>query len=141
MEFLPGCCDGLEDWRTWHRIIDHGSTVWFGHEPVSPVAERFGHIVRLTVDAQQADSPVIELSVTELAGLIGDAERDLTDFLALAADWAAEHLPDHAGPVTAALARLLGLPVPVVPSAPSTFSNPSVTPGSATGGAGSDRQA
>lgn len=84
--FLPGCCDGLEDWRDWHQLIDGGSTLWFGHNPVSPVAERFGDTVRLTVDAEQSDSPVIDMSVTELHRLLADAERDLADFLALAAD-------------------------------------------------------
>ncbi|MEV5492605.1 hypothetical protein AB0L47_32315 [Streptomyces bobili] len=46
--FLPGCCDGLEDWRDWHQFIDDGSLLCIGHDPVSPVAERFGDTVRLT---------------------------------------------------------------------------------------------
>ncbi|MFJ3881016.1 hypothetical protein ACIPW5_26680 [Streptomyces sp. NPDC090077] len=107
--FLPGCCDGLEDWRDWHRFIDDGSRLGFGHDP-SPVAERFGDTVRLTVNAEQSDGPVIELSVTALRHLLAGAERDLADFLALAADWASEHLPEHCVPVTAALGRVLGLP-------------------------------
>ncbi|MFJ8622289.1 hypothetical protein ACIRD3_05525 [Kitasatospora sp. NPDC093550] len=114
--FLPGCCDGLEDWRDWLRFLDEGNALWFGHDPVSPVAERFGETVRLTVDACRSDSPTIELPVTELRRLLADAERDLTDFLALAADWSATRLPDHAAAVTAALARLFGLPLPAVPS-------------------------
>ncbi|MFC9246099.1 hypothetical protein ACFT7S_19465 [Streptomyces sp. NPDC057136] len=112
--FLPGCCDGLEDWRDWHQLIDDGGALWFGHDPVSPVAERFDETVRLTVDAERTDSPVIELSVTEFRHLLADAERDLTNFLALAADWISQYLPDHATPVTAALARLLDLPMPAV---------------------------
>ncbi|MFB9523722.1 hypothetical protein [Streptomyces cremeus] len=112
--FLPGCCDGLEDWRDWQQFIDDGSVLGFGHAPVSPIAERFGDTVRLTVNAEQSDSPVIELSVAELHDLLADAERDLADFLALAADWASRHLPDHCAAVTAAIARLVDLPAPAV---------------------------
>ncbi|MER5402949.1 hypothetical protein [Streptomyces sp. NPDC002599] len=112
--FLPGCCDGVEDWRDWQRFVDDGGLLGFGHDPVSPIAERFGSVVRLTVNAEQSDSPVIELPVTELRHLLAGAERDLVDFLALAADWASKQLPNHCSAVTAALARLLDLPAPVV---------------------------
>ncbi|MET9564165.1 hypothetical protein [Streptomyces tauricus] len=105
--FLPACCDGLESWRDWHRFVDDGNLLGFGHDPVSPVAERFGDTVRLTVNADQPDSPVIVLSVTELRHLLAGAEGDLADFLVLAADWTACNLPDHSAPVTAALGRLL----------------------------------
>uniref|UniRef100_A0AAU2W3C0 SUKH-4 immunity protein of toxin-antitoxin system n=1 Tax=Streptomyces sp. NBC_00008 TaxID=2903610 RepID=A0AAU2W3C0_9ACTN len=115
--FLPGCCDGLEDWRAWHQLVDKDGALWFGHDPVSPVAERFGNTVRLTVDAEQGDSPVIEPSVTELRRLLAGAERDLASFLTLANSWTHQHLPpSHRAPVTAALARALCLPWPVVPS-------------------------
>ncbi|WP_326732978.1 hypothetical protein [Streptomyces phaeochromogenes] len=113
--FLPGCCDGLEDWRDWQRLVDDGGLLGFGHDPVSPIAERFGSIVRLTVNAEQSDSPVIELPTTELRLLLAGAERDLVDFLALAADWASKQLPDHCSAVTAALARALDLPTLAVP--------------------------
>ncbi|WP_344440945.1 hypothetical protein [Kitasatospora nipponensis] len=113
--FLPGCCDGLEDWRDWYRLVDGGGLLGFGHDPVSPVAERFGDTIRLTVNAEQSDSPGIELSVTELRHLLTGAERDLADFLALAADWVLQHLPGHWAPVTAALARALDLPALAVP--------------------------
>ncbi|WP_280887579.1 hypothetical protein [Streptomyces sp. LBL] len=112
--FLPGCCDGLESWRDWHRFVDDGNPLGFGHDPVSPIAERFGDTVRLTVNADQRDSPVIALSVTEFRHLLASAERDLAEFLALAADWASGHLPDYCAPVTAALACVLDLPVPTV---------------------------
>ncbi|WP_217710583.1 hypothetical protein [Streptomyces sp. NA04227] len=113
--FVPGCCDGLEDWRDWYRLVEDGSVLGFGHDPVSPVAECFGDTVRLTVNAEQSDSPVIELSVAEIRHLLAGAEQDLADFLALAAVWASEHVPDHGAPVTAALARVLGFPVSAVP--------------------------
>ncbi|MFJ8843302.1 hypothetical protein ACIRFF_10405 [Streptomyces cyaneofuscatus] len=110
--FLPGCCDGLEDWRDWYRLADHGGLLGFGHDPVSPVAERFGDTVRLTVDAERSDSPVIELPASELRRLLTGVERDLAGFLALANVWAARYLPRHRAPVTAALARVLGLRLP-----------------------------
>ncbi|MFI5904115.1 hypothetical protein [Streptomyces cyaneofuscatus] len=110
--FLPGCCDGLEDRRDWDRLADRGGLLGFGHTPVSPVAERFGDTVRLTVDAERSDSPVIELPVSELRRLLTGVERDLTGFLDLADVWAARYLPGHRAPVTAALARVLGLRPP-----------------------------
>ncbi|MEU0157461.1 hypothetical protein ABZ154_01085 [Streptomyces sp. NPDC006261] len=110
--FLSGCCDGLGDRRDWHRLADHGGRLGFGHDPVSPVAERFGDTVRLTVDAEKCDSPVIELSASELRRLLAGVERDLAGFLALAAVWAARYLPGHRAPVTVALARVLGLRLP-----------------------------
>ncbi|MCX4782263.1 hypothetical protein [Streptomyces sp. NBC_01264] len=111
--FRPGCRDGLEDWRDWHQFADTGSLLGFGHEPVSPSAARFGDTVRLTVNDEQRDSPVIELSVTVLRTLLDSAERHLADFLGLATDWIPHHLPGHcAAPVTAALARALDLPAP-----------------------------
>ncbi|WP_209441286.1 hypothetical protein [Streptomyces aureus] len=57
---------------------------------------------------------MIELSVVELRHLLAGAERDLADFLALAADWALHHLPGHWASVTAALARVLDLPAPAL---------------------------
>ncbi|MGW6015448.1 hypothetical protein [Streptomyces sp. NPDC055210] len=111
--FLPGCCDGLESWRDWHQL-DDGKLLGFGHEPVSPVAEHFGDTVRLTVNTKQRESPVITLSVTEFRHRLAGAERDLADFLALAADWTARHLPAYRTPVMVALAGVLDLPVPAV---------------------------
>ncbi len=115
--FLPGCCNGLEDWRDWREVVDGSGRASFGHDP-GPCAERLAGTVRLTVDAEQSDSPVIELSVTELRRLLHGAERDLTNFLALAADWASHYLPDHFTPVTSALARVLDLPASAVPPKP-----------------------
>ncbi|GAA4832100.1 hypothetical protein GCM10023235_02960 [Kitasatospora terrestris] len=109
-EFLPGCCDGLEDWRDWHRLTDGDGVLGFGHEPVSPLAERTGDTLRLTVDSERSDSSVIELSAAALPPLLAGVERDLTDFLALATGWAARHVPDHRAGVSAALARVLDLP-------------------------------
>lgn len=108
----PGCCAGLEDWREWNLVLDGGGSVWLGHGPGLAMAEAFGDTVRLTTDADQADGQVIELPGTELRELLGGVERDLAAFLVAAADWTSRYLPGHAAPVTAALARLLDLPVP-----------------------------
>ncbi|CAM5674346.1 hypothetical protein SAVIM338S_07124 [Streptomyces avidinii] len=115
VSFVPGCCDGLEDWRDWHRFFDGDSVLWFGHDPQSSVAERVGDAIRLTVDAEQSHGQVIELSVTDLHRLLADAERDLAGFLALAAAWVSKHLPDHSAPVSTALARVLDLPESAAP--------------------------
>lgn len=109
---LPGCCNGLEEWRDWFEVVDGDGWASFGHDP-SPLAERHGGAVRLTVDAEHDNSPLIELPVTDLRRLLADAERDMVDFLRLAAAWAARHLPDHATAVTSALGRALDLPAPV----------------------------
>ncbi|MFF3327835.1 hypothetical protein [Streptomyces sp. NPDC002889] len=110
---VPGCCNGLEERWDWLEAVDGDGSATFGHDP-SPLAERLGDIVRLTVDTELDDSPAIELPVIELRRLLADAERDLIDFLQLAAAWAARHLPDHATHLNAGLARALGLPAPVV---------------------------
>ena len=107
--FLPGCCNGLEDWREWYGIVDFGAPASFGHDP-DPAAELIDGTVRLTVDAEQDDSPVIDLPAADLRPLLDGVERDLAGFLALATGWAGEQLADHAAPVAAALARVLARP-------------------------------
>ncbi|WP_328674292.1 hypothetical protein [Streptomyces sp. NBC_00328] len=116
--FSPGCCDGLEDWPDWHQVVDGSGIIGYGHDPDPSLAERLGDTIRLTVGTDRNDSPVIELSVTELRHLLASAERDLAEFLAAATDWIAEHLPDHSVPLTAALARVLALPTPGIPPTP-----------------------
>jgi hypothetical protein len=114
---LPGCCNGLDERRDWSEVVDGNGWASFGHDP-SPFAERHGDVVRLTVDAEHDGSPVIELPVTDLRRLLADAERDLADFLQLAAVWAPSHLPGYASPVVLALGRALDLPVAVTPPNP-----------------------
>ncbi|MFF9486335.1 hypothetical protein [Streptomyces sp. NPDC014676] len=107
---LPGCCNGLEERGDWFDVLDGNGWASFGHDP-SPLAERHGDAVRLTVDADRDDSPVIELAAADLRLLLTGAERDLTEFLDLAAVWTARQLPGLAAPVTSALARALLLPL------------------------------
>lgn len=105
----PGCCNGLETWRDWLKVLDGSGRAYFGHDP-SSVAERVGDTVRLTLDADAQDgSPVTELPVDQVRALVARAQADLRDFLGLAETWAGQHLPAHAAAVTAALARALDL--------------------------------
>ncbi|OKI94663.1 hypothetical protein AMK10_15350 [Streptomyces sp. CB02058] len=108
VEFLPGCCSGLEEWRAWAGVVDGSGSPSFGHDP-DPLAERVGDVVRLVVDAERSDSEVIELSVTDYRHLVEGAGRDLADFLALAMSWVSENLPTRSAQVNAALARALDL--------------------------------
>lgn len=112
---MPGCCNGLDERRDWRDVLDGDGWASFGHDPF-PLAERVGDMVRLTVDAQQDDSPVIELPAADMRRLLTGAEHDLSDFLQLVAAWAAEWLPDHDSRVTAAIACALDLPSPGAPS-------------------------
>ncbi|MFB6782813.1 hypothetical protein ACFCX0_36990 [Streptomyces sp. NPDC056352] len=73
------------DWRDWSEVVDGSGQASFGHGP-DAFAERLGDTVRLTVDAEQSDSPVIELSVTEPRHPLDGAEHDLTNFSGLASD-------------------------------------------------------
>lgn len=109
---VPGCCNGIDERSDWGEVVDGSGRASFGHDP-SPLAERRGERVRLTVDADQDDSPVIELPVTELRGLLSRAERDLAQFVHLVGPWAARHVPGHAAATTAAVARALAVPAPV----------------------------
>ncbi|MEU4095797.1 hypothetical protein [Streptomyces sp. NPDC026673] len=111
MALLPGCCNGLEEWRDWLDVLDGAGHAGFGHDP-SSFAERHGDVVRLTVDAQRDDSPVLEVPVDVLRTGIARAERDLAGFLRAAAGWAAVRLPAHAPAVATALARSLDMPPP-----------------------------
>ncbi|MER6110663.1 hypothetical protein [Streptomyces hirsutus] len=114
---LPGCCNGLEERGDWLDVLDGDGWASFGHAP-SPLAERLDDgTIRLTVDAEREDSPVIELPADELRRLLTGAERNLTDFLRLASAWTARQLPDYAADVPSALAHALLLPAPLLPRA------------------------
>lgn len=105
----PGCCNGLETWRDWLEVLDGTGSCAFGHAP-SSMAERVGDTVRLIHDSyENEDSPTIELPVAQVRTLVAGAQRDLQDFLRLAASWAEQHLPTHATTVTTALGRALNL--------------------------------
>lgn len=92
-----------------YAVLDSTGSPFLGHDP-DPVVDRSGDSVRLVVDFEQSDSPVIELSAVELRRLLDGVGRDLADFLTLAAEWVRGHLPDHAEPVIGALVRVLAVP-------------------------------
>ena len=131
--FLPGCCSGPGEWRDWRKAVDGSGHADFGHDP-APLAECLGDTVRLTVDAEQGDSPVIELPAMELSDLTDRAERDLTGFLAVAFDWVSQHLPDLRAPVTAALARALDIPASAVRPRNAAAGDRKLSPGQCMGG-------
>ncbi|RKS09316.1 hypothetical protein DFP74_5051 [Nocardiopsis sp. Huas11] len=106
---VPGCCAGLGEWRDWCAFVDHDRPPDLGHDP-TPRAELSGENVRLTVDTERDDSPTIDLTAAELRPLLAGVERDLAGFLRLTAAWSEHHVPGHAAPVTAALARALDMP-------------------------------
>ncbi|MFA1549902.1 hypothetical protein [Actinomadura chokoriensis] len=104
---LPGCCSGIEDWREWWSVVDgRASSGFLGHDP-DPCAERHGDVVRMIVDVERDDSPMIELPTADLRRLLAGVERDLIAFHRLAASWAERYVPDRAAPLAAALGRAL----------------------------------
>jgi hypothetical protein len=107
LTLTPGCCTGVEDWRNWFLVFDGDSFVG-GHDPAD-AAERHGDVVRLTLDADKADSLFFDVPVDQLRELLTQAERDLVDFHALATDWLRRQLPEQADAVSAALHRALDL--------------------------------
>jgi hypothetical protein len=52
---LPGCCNGLEERSDWFNVLDGAGWASSGHD-LSPMAERRGDAVRLTVDVERDDS-------------------------------------------------------------------------------------
>jgi hypothetical protein len=104
---VPGCCSGLEDRGEWWDVVDgRAGAAGSGHDP-APLVERHGETVRLTVDAEADTSPAFDVPVTELRRLLTDVERELADFVRLAAPWTATHLPDRSEEVSRAISRAL----------------------------------
>ncbi|WP_405019814.1 hypothetical protein OHV05_26115 [Kitasatospora sp. NBC_00070] len=100
----PGCCNGLEEWRSW-LDIEFGEEPWLGHDP-TPGAELIGTTVRLHPDAGQP-GPVIELPPADLLTLLAGVQRDLLAFLGLLANWADRYAPGSAEALVAAFDRAL----------------------------------
>lgn len=87
----PGCCFGLENWREWRNAAD-GDVPWLGHSP-SPWIEHHAERIRVWPDGgEQAVPPEgaspVEITVTELPGLIDAAHLQLREFLELVERWA-----------------------------------------------------
>jgi hypothetical protein len=94
-QILPGCCAGLEAWRDWTELLEHRQP-WLGHDP-GPRAEFRSGRLRLWQD-NPASSPRrrghrnvpvwVEITETELPGLLLGVQRRLSEFLSVLYQWA-----------------------------------------------------
>ncbi|MEV0758936.1 hypothetical protein [Nocardia sp. NPDC050435] len=84
----PGCCAGLEDWRTWAAVLG-GRSPWLGHDP-TPEVEIGVEELRVWQDTgahrRAAESVVVPRPL--LPGLLNGVHRDLVAFLPLVRRWA-----------------------------------------------------
>jgi hypothetical protein len=87
----PGCCGGLEDWRTWLGLLAGDTGLWLGHDP-APNFEHLDDRLRLWQD-EQRHGPFVDLTLAELPGLLQRVHHDLNAFLTLTGRWAGEHGP------------------------------------------------
>ncbi|GAA2624075.1 hypothetical protein GCM10010399_64300 [Dactylosporangium fulvum] len=92
----PGCCCGLEDWRDWARALDDNTPPWLGHDPTPKMS--IGDRVTVWQDTGPLENhapilsgPYLTLTRTHLADLLHGVHRDLTEFTAAFAAWAARH--------------------------------------------------
>lgn len=74
----PGCCCGLEDWRTWLGLLDR-LPVWMGHDP-GVDQEFIGDKVHLS---QEGQGQHIEIPLRNLPYLLAQARDRLLGLLAL----------------------------------------------------------
>jgi hypothetical protein len=103
----PGCCCGLEDWREWQDVAS-GTSPWLGHDP-APWIEHLGQAIRVWPDGEPGEPPVgttpIEITTTDLPGLIDAASQHFRGFLGLIEPWAAALDLPGARDLASALAR------------------------------------
>ncbi len=89
----PGCCFGLEEWRSWQDLV-RGGEPWLGHGP-APGLEHGDGVVRLRQDAGQRDGPACEIVLADLPGHLEGVRRDLLGFLELVRGWAPHGLGEQ----------------------------------------------
>lgn len=92
----PGCCQGLEDWRDWHGVLD-GVHPWLGHSP-APKTEIGADVVRVWPDDRRTDGPACEIPLADLPGHLERVRQDLLGFLDLVRKWAPYGLGDQVAP-------------------------------------------
>jgi hypothetical protein len=110
---VPGCCAGLEEWRTW-RILLTGASTDFGHDP-TPFAERRGDVMRVWQDREpELTEPFVDLPLAALPELLDGVRRDLTGFLERTGAWCERRGIDPR-PLVAALDRDLAITAPWLP--------------------------
>ncbi|GAA3152856.1 hypothetical protein [Nonomuraea roseoviolacea] len=95
----PGCCCGLESWRSWWHVA-RGQETWLGHDP-TPRITHVGQLVQLRQHSE--DSPPIEITRAELSTLLATAQQHFSGFLDLARRWAAITTPRLADRLISAL--------------------------------------
>ncbi|MFG1947815.1 hypothetical protein [Nonomuraea sp. NPDC048826] len=100
----PGCCFGLEEWRSWWDAT-RGQEIWLGHDP-TPQITHTGDVIHLR---QDDEATPVELTRGELSSLLTTAQAHLAGFLDLAGDWAEATLPEVAQPLVSALDEHLGI--------------------------------
>lgn len=103
----PGCCCGLESWRDWHEVTA-GSSPWLGHSPEPWIEHREDGTIRVWPDKQSmqngdGDPAHLDLATADLAGLLSQAQHDLTGFLTQVEQWASVVAPDLSSAVTEVL--------------------------------------
>lgn len=74
----PGCCFGLEDWRSWLRLLDR-EPIWMGHDP-GVVQEFAGDAVHLSQEGQER---FVRLPLAELPRLLTGVREQLLALLSL----------------------------------------------------------
>ncbi|OKI29904.1 hypothetical protein A6A25_29770 [Saccharothrix sp. CB00851] len=111
----PGCCLGLEEWRTWLRVLD-GEEIWLGHSP-DAVMEQRGAVVRIWADDDLVErcrtGPYVDLPRAALPDLLQEVRRDLLGFLDALGSWARATVPTHADRLVAAVDRRLVISPPL----------------------------
>ncbi|MEH1122879.1 hypothetical protein [Micromonospora sp. CPCC 206061] len=104
----PGCCFGLESWREWARV-PAGESPWLGHSPDPWIEHRPDGTLRVWAGSDTVKSAHIDTTTAALAGMLGDAERALDEFVDQVEHWARTVAPDDTGTFAGLLRRGLRL--------------------------------
>lgn len=85
---FPGCCCGLEDWRSWEGLEPGSDSPWLGHDP-TPWIECEQSEVRIWQDsAAEGRTPhAISAPYARLHEQVSQVEAALTGFSAAMAQW------------------------------------------------------
>ncbi|MEU4326953.1 hypothetical protein [Nonomuraea dietziae] len=111
----PGCCSGLEDWRTWAEALD-GRSPWMGHDP-SPSIEVDGDLMRVWQNGGLGESrsgcACVELPVAALPPLLLAVQSDLMGFLRRVEQWADAVAPTLSARLVAKVDDALAISAPL----------------------------